>query len=70
MWHPKYGIVGPTISIEPHPVAEDTDEDSADEDEEGTFSNLNQNQLLAGSCASVLILGVRSDVVDVLPVWQ
>ena len=57
-----------SIYIEPPPVAEDTDEDSADEDEGGTFSNL--NQLLAGSCASVLILGVRSDVVDVLPVWQ
>ena len=49
-----------SIFIEPHPVAANTDEDSADEDEGGTFSNLNQNQLLAGCCVSVLMLGVSS----------
>ena len=32
-----------SIYIEPPPVAANTDEDSADEDEGETFSNINQN---------------------------
>ena len=49
-----------SIYIEPSPVAAITDEDSADEDEGGTYSNLNWNQLLAGSCVSVLMQGVST----------
>ena len=49
-----------SIYIEPSPVAAITDEDSDDEDEGGTYSNLNWNQLLAGSCVSVLLQGVST----------
>ena len=49
-----------SIYIEPSPVAAITDEDSDDEDEGGTYSNLNWNQLLAGSCVSILMLGVST----------
>ena len=35
------------IFIEPPPVQEDTDEDSVDEDDSGTISNLNRRQLQA-----------------------
>nr|KAG5701701.1 hypothetical protein BaRGS_004303 [Batillaria attramentaria] len=41
------------IFIEPPPVQEDTDEDSADEDEEGTISNLNRRQLQAPAIVTV-----------------
>lgn len=53
-----------TVYIEPPSVAEDTDEDSADEDEGGEVANLNKNQLLAGSVATILRHGVRSSVGD------
>ena len=52
-----------SIYIEPSPVAAITDEDSADEHEGGgggAYSNLNWNQLLAGSCVSVLMQGVST----------
>ena len=50
-----------SIYIEPSPVAAITDEDSADEGGGGgTYSNLNWNQLLAGSCVSVLMQGVST----------
>ena len=46
-------------------VTENTDKDGADEDKECVFSNLNQNQLLNESCASVFMQGVHTHVGDV-----
>lgn len=54
-----------TVYIEPPAVAEDTDEDSGDEDDGGVMSNLNRNQLLAGSVATIVRQGVRSSLADV-----
>lgn len=51
-----------TVYIEPPAVGEDTDEDSGDEDDGGVVSNLNRNQLLAGSVATIVRQGVRSSV--------
>ncbi|XP_070206728.1 uncharacterized protein [Littorina saxatilis] len=53
-----------TVYIEPPAVGEDTDEDSGDEDDGGVVSNLNRNQLLAGSVATIVRQGVRSSVED------
>jgi hypothetical protein len=43
-----------SVFIEPPPVTEDTDEDSGQEDGDGTVSNLNDRQLGAPAFATVL----------------
>lgn len=48
-----------SVFIEPPPVTEDTDEDSGEEDGEGTVSNLNGRQLRAPASATVVRNGQR-----------
>lgn len=53
-----------SVFIEPPPVTEDTDEDSGEEDGEGTVSNLNGRQLRAPASATVLRNGQRQPLYE------